>query len=173
MIKSILLAGLLAGISIPASATVLVLNSGWNGDDVSAAGVPSSNSPLTFTLTADAFFRVTDAFAVGDIYTVTDSGNNILAQTAFLTDGAAVEDYFGTAWSDTSYSRLSLLLGAGSYSFSIAGDCAGGCPAGFAVRLDSVSQGSLVPEPESWALMIAGFGLVGAVMRRRARSVAA
>ncbi len=30
-----------------------------------------------------------------------------------------------------------------------------------------------VPEPESWAMMIAGLGLVGAVMRRRAVSIAA
>lgn len=30
-----------------------------------------------------------------------------------------------------------------------------------------------VPEPQSWALMIAGFGLVGAAMRRRQTSVAA
>ena len=30
-----------------------------------------------------------------------------------------------------------------------------------------------VPEPASWALMIAGFGLVGAAMRRRAAAAAA
>jgi hypothetical protein len=29
---------------------------------------------------------------------------------------------------------------------------------------------SFVPEPESWAMLIAGFGLVGATMRRRARA---
>jgi hypothetical protein len=27
-----------------------------------------------------------------------------------------------------------------------------------------------VPEPASWAMLIAGFGLVGAVMRRQART---
>jgi hypothetical protein len=33
--------------------------------------------------------------------------------------------------------------------------------------------GSAVPEPASWAMMIAGFGLVGAAMRRRSAAVAA
>jgi hypothetical protein len=33
-------------------------------------------------------------------------------------------------------------------------------------------SGSNVPEPESWALLIAGFGLVGAAMRRRRRVAA-
>jgi hypothetical protein len=36
------------------------------------------------------------------------------------------------------------------------------------VTFDNVTLGSgAVPEPASWALMIAGFGLVGAAMRRR------
>ena len=33
--------------------------------------------------------------------------------------------------------------------------------------------GEAVPEPESWAMLIAGFGLVGATMRRRRRALAA
>lgn len=40
------------------------------------------------------------------------------------------------------------------------------------LREELVSARSLVPEPASWAMMIAGFGLVGAVARRR-RAVAA
>jgi hypothetical protein len=41
---------------------------------------------------------------------------------------------------------------------------------------DSFSISDPVPEPANWAMMIAGFGLVGATQRRRrlsARSVAA
>lgn len=34
-------------------------------------------------------------------------------------------------------------------------------------------QGSAAPEPASWALMIAGFGLAGAAVRRRRRALAA
>jgi hypothetical protein len=40
-------------------------------------------------------------------------------------------------------------------------------PIPFHVRLESVG----VPEPASWALMIAGFGLLGATARRRSRAI--
>jgi len=37
------------------------------------------------------------------------------------------------------------------------------------VAIDNIGLGILagVPEPESWALLVAGFGLLGAAMRRR------
>ena len=38
--------------------------------------------------------------------------------------------------------------------------------------LDNISL-SVVPEPASWAVLIAGFGLTGAMMRRRGTAVAA
>jgi hypothetical protein len=33
--------------------------------------------------------------------------------------------------------------------------------------IDNIQLGSVVPEPANWAMLIAGFGLTGAVMRRR------
>lgn len=44
---------------------------------------------------------------------------------------------------------------------------------GDAWGIDDVSYNNAVPEPASWALMIAGFGLVGAAMRRRSAALAA
>lgn len=166
MIKSVFLATALALAAVPAQAVTLVLDSGWQNDSVQSSGVPSDNSPWSFTLTSSAFFRVTDAFTTGDIYSIVDSSNVILASTSFTTDGALVPAYFGVAWNDIAFSRLSLLLAPGSYAFLISGNCASGCPAGFGVRLDSVPV-SGVPETATWAMLIAGFGLVGATMRRR------
>jgi hypothetical protein len=40
------------------------------------------------------------------------------------------------------------------------------------LKFDVRSTVGVVPEPESWALLIGGFGLVGAVMRRRRRILA-
>ncbi len=49
---------------------------------------------------------------------------------------------------------------------AVVGQCAGGCPAPN-VNGEFVYSGSgPVPEPVSWALMLVGFGAVGAVVRR-------
>jgi hypothetical protein len=47
--------------------------------------------------------------------------------------------------------------------------------AGGTLRYATLDTGTLpvIPEPHTWAMLIAGFGLVGAVMRRRRLAVAA
>ncbi|WP_303810224.1 PEPxxWA-CTERM sorting domain-containing protein [Sandarakinorhabdus limnophila] len=40
-------------------------------------------------------------------------------------------------------------------------------------KLVFTNSGTVVPEPASWAMLIAGFGLVGAVARRRRAATAA
>jgi hypothetical protein len=49
------------------------------------------------------------------------------------------------------------------------GDIIYGGDRGQGYRIDSIS-GEALPEPGSWALMITGFGLIGAVMRRQRRA---
>lgn len=66
---------------------------------------------------------------------------------------------------------LTLIAGNNVLTFSYAG-----VPQGTgdeAWGLSKVSVTAAVPEPRSWALMIAGFGLVGASMRRRSVALAA
>ena len=41
------------------------------------------------------------------------------------------------------------------------------------MAFDTMGYDLGVPEPSSWAMLIAGFGLTGAAMRRRRRTVAA
>lgn len=61
----------------------------------------------------------------------------------------------------------SILLGPGTYQMDVF----------FADRFQTQSSlqfsftGSYVPEPQSWAMLIAGFGLVGATMRRRRSAI--
>lgn len=61
---------------------------------------------------------------------------------------------------------------AGLYAFTLAyGETAGG-PAVLAFAVNGAPVGG-TPEPETWALMVAGFGLIGMSMRRRVKTVAA
>ena len=59
-------------------------------------------------------------------------------------------------------------------SFSSVLITAGSGPGGAETyNLDNLQFNAAVPEASTWAMMIAGFGLVGAAMRRRATAVAA
>jgi len=164
MIRKLAFALLAASAPISATAAVLVADSGWHEDSIEAAGAPSVNSDWTFTLAGAAILRINDGYGAGDSYSLFD-GATLLATTSFAPGEGDIDGFDGNAWTDVNFSRLSYLFGPGSYSLTITGDGAAGLPAGFGVRLDSV--GSAVPEPATWAMMIGGFGAVGAVARRR------
>jgi hypothetical protein len=90
--------------------------------------------------------------------------------TAFARDGTLL----GTITNlGTGIEFLGLVTADGSER--IAGvflDLVGTEPAGFAIdslRFGRRGQVNPIPEPATWALMIAGFGLAGAAVRRRAR----
>lgn len=145
----------------PASAAVLVANTGWQSDTLSVAGLPTSNSPWTFTVATSAVLSVTDAFITGDTYTL--SGDVAGVTTLFAGGGVQADGTtFGLAWANPVYGKIAINVGPGNYAFSITGDGAGGLPAGLGVRLDTA-----VPEPMTWAMMVVGLGVVGASMRRR------
>ncbi len=67
--------------------------------------------------------------------------------------------------------------GAGGTNVQVA--LGAGCPTGTALiasriySFTATGKDSPVPEPSTWAMMIAGFGIVGAAMRRRARALLA
>ena len=160
--KNLLLAAIAAiAFTAPASAAVLTVGSGWQSDNLSAAGQPTDNSPWTFTISSGAHLSVTDSFIVGDVYVL--SGDVTGTSTFFGgPNDVRATGSFGAAWLNPSYSKFTTFLGAGSYKFSITGQGEGGIPAGLGVRLDAG-----VPEPAAWAMMLAGFGLVGVGLRRR------
>ncbi len=167
MLKTLLTAGvLLMAFTAPAFAsTPIVLGSGWKGDTAKIFGIPTERSPWTFTLTKNAVFSVTDCCDAGDVYTLTDANLGVLGSTTYFAGSGVQADgsTYGLFWINENYSKIAQYLTPGSYSISITSDCGQSCPGSLGVRLDA----AVVPEPASWAMLIAGFGLTGATMRRR------
>ena len=65
-------------------------------------------------------------------------------------------------------------FGTWAYSINNLGQIGGESgPGGFITSVNSIKGVNAVPEPASWAMLIAGFGLVGAVSRRRRQQVLA
>ena len=168
--------GLTLALATPSSATLLVANVGWQQDEILASGIPSVLSPFTFTIAPGytGSFALTDAFVPGDVYSVklfgTDEGSSVfgLYGDGYFDNSLGLATY-SAAWDNIAYSHYLVLFGVGDFSFSVSGNGKGGLPAHFGYRLDTVKAS--VPEPASWALMIGGFGLAGAALRRRRASV--
>jgi hypothetical protein len=117
---------------------------------------------------------------------LTQRGGEILLQTSVVDDyhnGTLDGQVAGgrQRWGD--YSAVSLdptnddtFWVFGEYAMEY-NDAAGGHPGGsggsrYGTWISSINGGTEVPEPSVWAMLIAGFGLTGAAMRRRRRIVA-
>ncbi|MGI4879168.1 MAG: PEPxxWA-CTERM sorting domain-containing protein [Janthinobacterium lividum] len=147
------------------------------------AGGPTYNRPLGGTPPAalssvgDAVNYEVTGFSVsaGGTYSViaTAAYDNFLGlyagsfdPTAPLTNALVYNDDFPKI----GMSGFSSVLLAGTSYFAVATSFADGVSGAYSLEISgpgSVSIAGAVPEPASWALMIAGFGMVGGVMRRR------
>jgi hypothetical protein len=175
--KQLLCLAAVAALFVQGARAQPVLDSGWYEDTLSAVATDSDASPYVFSLAAPAYFRITDAYIPGDVYTVYNFGSLILA-TAFngaqpalnpLTDpvGDAAWVNIDASTSDPeNYSHGEILLDAGSYSITVQGDGTGGIPAGFFDRLDS--QSPIIPDGGATALLLASAVVgMGCFARRR------
>lgn len=134
----------------------LALNGGWMYDELEEIGSPTSNSPIEFTLDAPAYFRITDDFVFGDVWTAVGLGNT-------TQNGPQAPTIFGgpgeEAWQNPTYGHLEVILAPGFYSFIVTGDGAGGLPAGVYLQLESI------PGPGALTMLTMG----GALASRRRR----
>ena len=168
--------------------------SGTLGFDVSCLGFNCFNEANTPILFGGPGSRVADGAMY---YMFSRVGNNIAScfgENIYCGQGSA--PYFTTHLDQSDvdglisgYITTQLIIPTGTTSLGLGGrldlDCRGGSTCGFGhtgrFGFDPLPDGlsfssasgvfltdaGAVPEPASWAMMIAGFGLVGAAMRRR------
>ena len=151
--------------SVPASATDLVLDSGWQTFSYDGAG-SSWDQAFTFDLTGSAELQVTDAYLSGDRFEIFF---NLVSQ-GLTSDPTSTGDFIGgdfaSAFLDARWSSGSYLLGPGSYSITGIATLSPFQGGDGGIQLVSAAA---VPEPGTWAMMILGFGFVGGAMRSAKR----
>jgi hypothetical protein len=135
MLKKLVCVGALLGTTLVGYAAAPVLDGGWASDSISAAATDSLSSPYVYNLSGGAVFSITDDFVTGDQYKVYDFGVLILTTTAA---SAIAGQPYGGGVGGPGYQWGSVSLSAGAHSLTVQGDGAGGIPAGFYTRLDSV-----------------------------------
>jgi hypothetical protein len=167
-----------------ATTTAIAANGQWaefDVDDVTAQSggtewidnTDGSALSFTFTVAGPTQLRVVDAGFAGDSFSVFLNGaalgtTSAVPPAAVTASTPSIGTDFDAAWTDASYSRGSWVLGAGTYTLTgalLQSVSFGGAP------LNATVGGVIlaaVPEPSSWALLIAGLSVVGFVARRRA-----
>ena len=146
-----------ADISFSAPVNIRNIGGGWStwsggytGQVLYSIGATSITGTFNSAVGAFGFFSEPDPYSVHKF-------------TLNLSDGSSVSGDFNGA----SGAGFLGWAGAGITGFTISSDVS------FAFGDFYVGQvQSAVPEPESWAMMIVGFGLVGAAMRRKVAKTA-
>lgn len=105
-------------------------------------------------------------------YNVVNFGTNNSGWFGFSQSGGNLTD-FGFVFSDTSFifqssSLSSYVTAPGVFAGGISGDA----PYYFTGTGVLTVTNSSVPEPTTWAMMVCGFGFLGAAVRRRTRAAA-
>ena len=140
-----------------------------SGDKYWYAGAGSFDVTFSAPVAAFGFYGIDIGDFGGQLsLQLTDSANNVtnLIVPDTIGGGGSTSGsvlYFGFFDTTTSYTKVAFFNSTGGDNFAF----------------DDFSIGSreqvnpTVPEPATWALMIAGFGLVGTAMRRRTAALAA
>jgi hypothetical protein len=149
-------------------------NGAWLANNsISRWMTPASNGNQSFNPSVDGFYTYTISFNLGKFVPGTASFNGRFAAdntaTAILLNGSQItQGGLGTFNSWTSFSANGGFVGGlNTLSFRVRNFAApSGNPTGLRVEILG-SAYEPVPEPASWTMLISGFAMVGAVLRRR------
>ncbi len=119
----------------------------------------------TFALAAGASISGYVGFYAGDYLPYDDDGYlSVNGVNIFAASVATLGTYGNSGWVAFTYVAPT----AGNYTLELGGRNIGdngGGPTGAVI--DAVTTTAAVPEPANWAMLLTGFGLVGAAARRR------
>lgn len=166
---------------VPTNAYVSFGGLDWAWASPCDASGPGSCGPIDLSFQSTQGWRVATAadFASGMNYTKFQfAGANVAANGSDSVSGASfgtrnpVDTTCATPWFSDRYSHCDYDDGVDGNVWNMPGTANQGecCHETWVVR---GAAGGAVPEPASWAMLIAGFGLVGAIQRRRAAALAA
>lgn len=161
-----LLTAAIAALSLNAHAVTVPTDGSWIQFDFDSAGsslydLTTQETSFTFTLSQSSILRVVDLGFSGDRFEIYAKGVSLgLTSLPFAQAEDQIFDEVA-ALNDSRFSKGNWNLAAGNYSITgIAVDS----PYDAGIGALSVVA---VPEPDSWALLLAGLGIVGAIARRR------
>lgn len=127
---------------------------------------------FTFTIATPMELRVVDAGLAGDSFNVSINGSadttSAVPSVIYSNSLVATTD-FDAAWADANFSRGSFLLAAPG-TYTVTGSLlqsVSNLGAPLNATLGAVMLAP-VPEPTTWALLLAGLGVIGFAARRRA-----
>lgn len=166
-----LLAAAIAAFAFNAHAVSIATDGSWSEFDFDGQGsslydLNTLDTEFSFTLTQNSLLRVIDAGFSGDRFEIRANGSLLGLTSTPVTQDFSEEPIFdiNTLLSDSRFSKGSWNLAAGSYTITGLATHSMGSGLGYM----SIAA---VPEPESFAMLLAGLGLIGAIARRRSYTV--
>jgi hypothetical protein len=151
------------GAFAPASGTYLGAIAAGLGQDTYTTLSQTFTLGTGGTISGFAGFQANDYLPFNDSAYLAVNGVHLLDWNV-----GSVGDYGNSGWNAFNFTALT----AGSYTLElgVANHGDNGFSSGAVLDAVSVTPGN-VPEPASWAMMVGGFGLVGAGMRARTRKL--
>lgn len=153
----------------------------WIADDATSRWLtPTPTASDSLDPTTDGIYSYSETFSLAGINAATASlsgrfsVDNSVDQ--ILLNGVAIAGSGGSfsGWTSFASTGGSFNAGNNTLTFIVRNFAGGGNPTGLRVEVAGVGDAaSLVPEASTWSMMIAGLGLVGFALRRRAAGLAA